>query len=257
MCRVIVFISGSGGVGKTSLIYAVSKKISSMGKMVCSIDLNFRLNHLSLLYDAESENDFKEYIIGRCDTDSVLNKENLYLNYVKTNSNFDYEKHIELIKFFIDEIKNRFDYVFIDINNGYEKTLQSILNVSNEVFVVCSDGEIDVLSSAKQIQKVKKLKNICNVKVIINKAKIIHSIKNKRLNENDLKEILNCEILYVVPKFYKNHYFKEKYFNKNLKKHILNLSYSIITNKRYGEKPENEYRGIVGLLKKWRYYKYE
>ena len=257
MGRVILFLSAFGGVGKTSLIYRVSQNISSMGIKVCDVDLNFRFNHLSNLFNYNDEIDLKKYLYGTYGTFEVLNKVNDYLYYVKTDLNFEYEKHIDLICYHISEIKSKFDYIFVDTNATNDYILNPILSTVDEVFIICTDVEIDIFRTQKIVKKLSKFKNINNVKLILNKVRIVHSIKEKCLNEKDINEILKTDIIFVVKKFYKNNHFlnaENKKFNPKILK---NLSYSIITNKRQGYCIQKEYFGIIGWLKKIREYKYE
>lgn len=257
MCRVISFVSAKGGVGKTTLIYNVSKLVSNKYK-VCVFDAYFGMNEVSLLYQAHEVQDLKEYLIGRIGTFNVLNrvKDNLY--FVRTNnSSFDYMKHRELIKFFISEVMGYFDYIFIDVNSLDKKNLELMLECSSESIVICTDEEIDIRNTSKMIYYIKTFKNVCAVNLILNKVRVIKSIKKRCLDEKDIFELLKVPILFTIPKLYKNNFFNNR--NLNFKRYSLlnKLSYSIITNKRVYFDVCEEYCGIVGFFKRIRYAKYE
>ena len=85
MCRIISFLSASGGVGKTTIIYNVSKYISRKNYKVCIIDGYFKYNTISNLFTNNNTVDFKEYIKGKIGTIDICNKYNDYLYFVKTN----------------------------------------------------------------------------------------------------------------------------------------------------------------------------
>ena len=107
MCRIISFLSAKGGVGKSTIIYNVSKKLADMSYKVCVIDAYFSMNEISLMFEKIEGVDLREYLIGKLGTSLVLNEYKHNLFYVKTNhTSFDYLKHLSLIKFFIDKSLN-------------------------------------------------------------------------------------------------------------------------------------------------------
>ena len=83
---------------------------------------------------------------------------------MKTDLNFEYEKHLDLINFFIDEIRDKFEYIFIDLNNSCDLITNSILSVIGEVFFVFNDTEIDLYRIFKIINKVRKFKKWMGVR---------------------------------------------------------------------------------------------
>ena len=100
MCRIISFVSASGGIGKTTLLFHAANELSKKYK-VCVFDSYFSMNDLSERYLGNVSYDLKDYLIGKLGTFNVLNKVKNNLFVVKTNERFDYLKHGELIKFFI------------------------------------------------------------------------------------------------------------------------------------------------------------
>ena len=69
---------------------------------------------------------------------------------------------------------------------------------------------------------------------------------NKVLDENDIYGILKTNVLFVMPKFYKNNLLKNNKQRNIIKKYIEKLSYSIITNYRekYDYKKRNPDFGV-------------
>lgn len=258
MCRVISFVSVKGGIGKTSIIYEVSKVLSEKDLKVCVFDAYFNINNLSNLYNERNSNDLKEYILGRLGTYNVLNRYRHNLYYAKTdNDNFDYLKHLNLISFFINEISEYFDFILIDVNNFCVSVLESMIMVSNEVLVVIGDDDLEIKNAKNLVSKIKNYNNIKSLKIIINKKRIIATLNKKVKNKNCIEKILNSEVVFQIPKFYKNNLLNIKNVSKNKKKLIDNLCYSIITNNYIDLGEEKRYKGIVGFLKKMKYFKYE
>lgn len=258
MCRIISFISSAGGIGKTSIIYELSKDLSSSKNKVCVFDGYFGINNLSLKYENDDDVDLKEYLVGNLSLKEVVNKANYNLFYIKSNSaSFDYLLHFELIKFFVEELSSFFDYILIDVNSLNMKNLSLFLECSNEMILICSNENITIRNSAKLLQKACYYSNIKNQKIILNMARVIGEIKGNFLGEKEIEEILKREIVFVIPKFYKNNYFLLQ--KDAIKKRIFfkKLTTSIIQNKKIYSGYKDKYKGFLGLLRRRFYEKFE
>jgi hypothetical protein len=65
----------------------------------------FGNNSLMYKFKKKESVDFKEYLVGDCLPDDVLNEETKFLRFVKTNSSsFNYVKYSKLIEKFFEEI---------------------------------------------------------------------------------------------------------------------------------------------------------
>lgn len=257
MCRIISFVSAEGGVGQTSLVFILSKKLSEVGKKVCVVDGAFGYNVLSQKYKLKSEVDFKEFHTFAVMPEEVLNKVNENLFYVKTNdSRYDYNFNGELIQYYINEIKDLFDYILIDVC-GEGKSRELFFGVSNEIVFVVSDREEILVNAYKLLSKIKKLKNILSVKVVINKARVIKQMCQKCLLSSEIEEMLKTEVLFVIPKFYKNNYLKVFDYDKKCDKFLNQFCYSIITNKPCIIDYKKYLKSPIGFVRKLVYAKFE
>lgn len=258
MCRIISFASIKGGVGKTSIIYTLSGLLAEHNHKVCVIDGYFNVNQLSLMYLKIGGVDLKEYLSGKTSSREVLNKclSNLY--FVKTNSvTYDYLKHTELIKFFISEIAENFEYILIDVNCFNEKISSLFFDSSNECFVVLDDEVFTIRNTAKLIQKVYLYNNIYNLKLILNKQRIIKTIKKNVLESEDIFSMLKVEGIFVFKKYFKDNIFCSK-LKGDSKSNVLSKFYkSVIGNTYYKVDYFKPYRGVVGYFRRLKYERYE
>lgn len=258
MCRVIGFLSSCGGVGKTEIVFNVSKEISKNGQSVCVIDSYFNINSLSLKFEKSDSVDLCGYLTGRYSISAVLNKYSRNLYFVKTNIlNFDYYSALKLISHFINEIKEKFDYILIDLNNFDRGIYEELITVISEAYIISDDDEVSIKNLYKIINGLKSIKSVLSVNVILNKLRVIKSLKGKCFKEKEIEEILKCDIFFSIPKVYKN---KSKIFLKNenvLYRYYRLLSYNIITNKNIKFDIYKNYKGLFGYFKKLRYFKYE
>ncbi len=258
MCRIIGFLSSRGGIGKTEIVFNVSKEISKMGQSVCVIDSYFNINNLSLKFERGDSVDLCGYLSGRFSMSAVLNKYSRNLYFIKTNAvNFDYYAMLKLIRYFINEIKEKFDYIVIDLNNFDRRIYEGLITVISEAYIISDDDEVSIKNLYKILNGLKLIKSVLSVKVILNKLRVIKSLKGKCFKEKEIEEILKFDIFFSIPKVYKN---KSKVFLKNeniLNKYYKLLSYNIITNKNIKFDIYKNYKGLFGCFRKLRYFKYE
>lgn len=255
MARIINFVSATGGVGKSSLIFVSSQKLAQMNYKVCIVDGVFGLNSYSKIVDAKV--DLKDYLCGKV-TREVLNKINRNLYLIKSDClNFDYNKHLQFINYLIDEISNYFDYIIIDSNVLDKISFCSLLNVSSEVLMITTDDEISLQNNAKLCSEILFQNNILNLKIIVNKARIIKEINGKVLGKNEIEKLYKRQVLFVIPKFYKNNFLKITKSNNFNNKILTEFCYSIITNSEPKYEPQKCYKGLVGIIRRKIYEKFE
>lgn len=258
MCRIVSFVSSSGGVGQTSLIYELSKMLAEKNCRVCVFDGHFNLNVISLKYKSNLCHDLMEYLTGNINAVDALCSENSHLKFVQTNMvTFNYLAHYELIKVFVSELSEHFDYILIDTNSCAKKQLSLMLECSNEVVMMLSNEVISIRSGAKFLQKIYFYENILSVNIVLNKVKVIAEISGRALGEKEISEIFKMPLLYVFPLFYKNNIFGGFASRKMLKKMMNEFCKSFMLNERFQSNYKKQYDGIVGFLRRKIYAKYE
>jgi MinD-like ATPase involved in chromosome partitioning or flagellar assembly len=264
MCRIVSFISCKGGVGKSSLILSLAVGLSEQRKKVCVVDGYFGINGISLMIENKFQNneecnfDLKDYLIGNLTAEECLVEASNNLFFIKTNSStFDYLSHYELIKFFIEELSFKFDFILIDVNSFSLKNSTMFFECSNETVIVLDDSEIAIRNSSKLIQKTFFYENIKSRNLIINKARIIGELNRQFLNEKDIEEILKIKVLFVFPKFYKYNIFELKNHRTKERKVLSKFVYAFESNQHVDCGLKLNYRGIGGFFKKKIYAKYE
>lgn len=257
MCRIVSFISGAGGLGQTSIIFELSKRLAERKFNVCVIDGYFNLNSISLKLNTEGV-DLKEYISGNASLNDVLITAQKNLKFVKTNcATFDYLSHFEQIKYFMLEISEQFDYILIDVNSVGKKQLSLALESSNEVVLIMDNDPYCLRNGAKLLQKVYLYKNILNINIVLNKMKIIAEMNNHALGEEDISDIFKIEPLFVFPKFYKYNVFNMA--NSSTTNSIIldKFCSSFITNQRRIIDYKKKYHGLIGFFRRKLYEKFE
>ena len=249
MCRIIGFVGSVGGVGKTSLVFEFAKHLASLKQKVCVFDGCFSNNSIIYKFNKKDSVDFKEYLVGDCLPDDVLNNETKYMCFVKTNSSsFNYVKYAKMIERFFEEIESEFDYILVDVGHF----ISLFLKIVTEVIVVTDDYKESVLKTYRLLKKVKMYENVLNVKLVLNKACVALEMKGERISKSDYEEFLKTEVLCVVPKFVKWNYFNYKNITKNNKVFIENFCNVLITNQASSYNYEKKFKGVIGFFRrKW------
>ena len=258
MCRIINFVSGAGGVGKSSIIYELSNRLAADGKRVCVFDAYFSINSIFFSYKTKTNVDLKEIFSTNFLIDGTLNYVNNNLRVIKTNSSItDYLSHEDEIKKYFKELEKIFDYILIDTNSFDSRILKLVSKISNEAMLITNNTFESLRRLETMLPIILSNENLKNIKVIFNKARLIHEFDGRAFSFEDIEDILKVKVLFTIPLFYKHNYFKnEKYtfYQKNL---IDNFYYVFITNKPFNISYKNKYLGIVGLIKRRLYEKYE
>ena len=251
MCRVIGFLGSGSGVGKSTIVFELSKKLAERKFKVCVIDAYFNFNSLSLMFKLKNTCDLKEYLILKKDMACVLNKENDYLCFLKTNSScFNYLKHKEDIENLLQKLSQLFDYVLIDINQYSLNQMNFWLKIIQEVFLIIDDSKDSVLKAHRIMKKLSLKRDILNVKIVMNKTSAIGQVKNLRLSPSEIEKFLKTDVLFCIPKFFKYNYFNYKKTQKKQKFLMEKFCDSFITNKGCVFDYTKHYRGVIGFFRR-------
>lgn len=261
MCRIVGFVSCKGGVGKTSIIKMIGETLSKNGKKVCLVDGYFGLNCLSLKMEKVKNKqsvDLKEYLHGELNYHSALNKVNQNLFFVKTNSgSFDYKKFKIAIENFILEISNYFEYILIDVNTFDNQSSDLFLKICNEVMVIVLDDEIVIRNTAKLIQKIYLYNNLKVKNIVINFARIIAQIRGVVPSEKEIEKILKINVIFSIPKLYKNNIFDDKKSTRKNEELLGKLCHAFEHNIFVCSGAKRKYFGLIGRIKRRFDEKYE
>lgn len=202
MGRVIVFTSGKGGVGKTTVCANLGYALAKIGKRVLMLDGDFGLNNLDVIMGVENKcvYDIVDVLSDHCRPRQALIQdffqENLYIlpsNHTFLSENLDYCR----IKSIIDELANSFDFVLLDCPAGIEEGFFRVVKCATESIVVTTPH----LSALRDCDKVIGILNSLNMppKLVLNRVRGDMQIDGDMLDINTIKEYLNVDILGVLP----------------------------------------------------------
>lgn len=117
----VAFTASSDNTDKTLHILNMAKHLAEDGDRVLIIDANLRESHLPAATGKSKERGFVDIILGDYSIDDALIHDDSYddLSYIFAGEVADYaDKFLEpdAIKAFYNDVRDRYDYVFIDLS---------------------------------------------------------------------------------------------------------------------------------------------
>jgi septum site-determining protein MinD len=207
---VFAVISGKGGVGKTTTSANISLAAAQEGKKCVVVDFDIGQRNLDMILGLENRvvYDITHVMDGEATLKQALIKdkksENLYFlaaSQTKDKSVLNKEK----VKKLIDELKEEFDYIFLDSPAGIESGFEHTILFADYVIVVVNP-EVSSIRDADRViglvdAKSEKAKNGSEVEklLVINRIDAELIEKEEMLAINDILEILSIKLLGKIP----------------------------------------------------------
>ena len=202
MSKAIVFTSGKGGVGKSTLTLSVGRALAEIGCRVALIDTDIGLNNLDVLMSVEHSiiYDLTDVIENRCRLSQALIEDKLTRGLFLLPSAHSYEQcHADgqSLKEVVSRLKSTFDYVIIDCPAGIEFGFHRAVAAADEAVVVTSSH----LSALKDASKVAGLirSYMMPVRLVINRVRGDMLLSGDTLSVEEIRSAMNVDVLGVVP----------------------------------------------------------
>ncbi|MDR3263740.1 MAG: septum site-determining protein MinD [Clostridiales bacterium] len=256
MGRKLVFTSGKGGVGKTTMCANIGIALSILGNKVVMVDADIGLNNLDVVMCMENKvtYDIADVVEGKCRLKQALIQDadfpSLYVlpsfhNYDTANitaSNF---------KSITDTLSTGFDYVIIDCPAGIDSGFHRAVAAASEAYVVTTPH----ISAVRDADKVMALLNgypLLNIGLIVNRVRGDMVVNGEMMTAGDISRLLKCTPTGVVPDddsiSIKSDIMRHT-TECEVKQAIMILAENISSGKRHIYDCTNDYRGIFGKLK--------
>ncbi len=211
MGKIIAFSNQKGGIGKTTSAVNIAASVASLGKKVLLCDLDSQGNATSGVgISKKSENTIYEALIGRVAPQEAIIQtdfKNLYCmpsNINLAGAEFEFvevENREHRFKNVIDQVKDEFDYVFVDCPPSLGILTLNALTASDGVIVpmTCEYYALEGLSQLMiSIRQTKKFYNP-NLEI----TGILITMYDKRLN-------LTKQVMEQLERYYGDKIFNTK-----------------------------------------------
>lgn len=201
--QVIVVTSGKGGVGKTTAVANLSTGLARLDFKVAVMDLDIGLKKLDLILGLENRviYDIIQVAEGECSLKQALVKDkrfpSLYMLPAAQTRNKD-DINEEQVIAICNELREDFDYIFIDCPAGIEKGFKNAIVAADKAIVV-TNPEVSAVRDADRIIGLLESADFTDIKLLINRLRPDMVKSGDMLSIEDLKEHLFIELLGVVP----------------------------------------------------------
>lgn len=193
----ILFTSGKGGVGKSTLSTTFAKVLSSEGKKVLMIDFDISLRTLDIMLSVSNLvlYDWYDVIAEDCDPEAALLKtRGPYLLAAPVG---DISVSEDEIKKLISYYENDFDFIILDCPAGVGDVLTLTLSVADSAFIISTPDYVCVRSAAVAAEKAHKAS--VPSRLIINRFKKNTVTNGRALNIDDVIDATGVQLIGIVP----------------------------------------------------------
>lgn len=204
MGKVIVVTSGKGGVGKTTASANIGAGLASSGKSVVIIDTDIGLRNLDIVLGLENRIvfDLVDVVDGKCRSfRQALIKDKRFDNLSILASAQSREKDAikpEQMKKLCKELEGAFDYIILDCPAGIEMGFKNAIAGAHEAIVV-TNPEVSAVRDADRIVGLLEAAEIKPIRLLLNRVRQGMVMRSQMLSIEDIKDILNIELLGQVP----------------------------------------------------------
>ena len=185
MAKKIVFVSGKGGVGKSTLCTATAKALSENGKNVLIEEADSGFGCIDIMLGLENEvvYNLQDIIDKKIDFEKAVVKSENYplLNYIPAPYNIDFSPTDEQIKNFHKSIDDKFDFILIDMGFGINDRMTAFFKNADLFLMILTPDLISVRDSEKMANFIREL-NTNEIRTVINK---VHTVGKNAMEDFD------------------------------------------------------------------------
>jgi len=201
--KVYCITSGKGGVGKSTITANLATALASKGYKVVAIDADIGLRNLDLILGLENRivYDIVHVVEGKCAVEKALVKDkktkNLFLLPAAQSKDKSAVKPEDLVRI-VEELRKKFDFVFIDSPAGIEEGFKTAVAPADKVLIV-ANPEMASIRDADRVVGLCENMGKSEPKLIVNRLDPKKVAKGDMLDADDVVEILSIDLIGIVP----------------------------------------------------------
>ena len=201
MGKIIAVASGKGGTGKTTTVAAVSSCLAALGYRTLCIDFDLGLKNLDLaLCMTEYVGaDFTDVQDGRMELMEACHEHPLLPNlfFLAAPADGDpTEPDVSIVQPMFDEIRNEFDYCFIDSPSGIGDGFR-LANTVADMTIIVTNGELPAMRDAQRTVDAARNLGISELRLLVNRV-LPENFRRLRLNIDIVIDTVCVQLLGVI-----------------------------------------------------------
>lgn len=202
MARRIVFTSGKGGVGKTTVCCNLAVQLAKAGYRVTVCDLDFGLNNADVVLGTENlaVYDVLDAVEGRCRPRQALVRHPRYPTLYALASNRVLDRYVspQAVRLVLEALSPQFDYILIDSPAGIEDGFHRAASCAEEALLVTTP-HISAMRDADRVSGILKSYRFSEVGLVINMVRKDFARRGEILSPDEISTALRLPLVAVVP----------------------------------------------------------
>lgn len=197
MARIIVFASGKGGTGKTTVVANLGTALAQLGKKTIALDADVTMANLGLILGLEGKKiTLHEVLSGKKKAKQAVYEGPAGLKVVPCGMSLNGVQKVKLerLKKVVLDLAANADFLLVDSPSGMGHDSITALAVAQEAIFVITPNFASVLEAMK-IKRVAERLHVKSPELIINRA----SGERTDLPQNEIESILELPVLGVIP----------------------------------------------------------
>ena len=175
MAQSLAFVSGKGGVGKTSLAINSAINLSLSGFKVAVLDADFGLSNANIMMDVKTDKTVSDMLSGDCNLEDVICHSHAGVKLIPGGSgtletlNLDTEQRWKIIRS-LDILQDDLDYLIVDTPAGASNSSIEFAAAVDNVVVTLVGEPTSFMDAYAFIKALHIEKGITDFSIIINMA---------------------------------------------------------------------------------------
>lgn len=176
MVQSLAFVSGKGGVGKTSLAINSAVNLSLSGFKVAILDTDFGLSNANIMMDVRTDKTISDLLAGSCELDDVIYHSHAGVKLIPGGSgtldmlNLDTEQRWKVIRS-LDVMEDDLDYLIVDTPAGASNSSIEFAAAVDHVVVTLVGEPTSFMDAYAFLKALYMEKGTINFSIIVNMAK--------------------------------------------------------------------------------------
>ena len=201
MARKIVFTSGKGGTGKTTVVCNVGYRLAKKGKRVLIFDFDFVLGGADILLkiDSKGKSTLSDVMMGNCRPSQVLLAcpQERNLQYLPASFSVD-TLPLPTVSMVVRFYEEAFDYILIDCPSGLGSNFFQAISEAEEAVVVSTLSPLSLRAADKTITLLKN-GNFAKISLLLNQVKGNEIVCGATLSPTEASALLKLPLTSVLP----------------------------------------------------------
>lgn len=195
MTQIISFVSGKGGVGKTTLVSNLGAALAQLGKQVLVIDGNLSGANLGIHLGLSNFYPFSlnDVLKGNVSLTHAVYRHYLGFDVIPA-SMVDIDVNPRRMKYVLSDVVGKKDFILIDSAAGIDNEVRASIEASDKVIIV-TNPELPAIVDALRVKALAEKHKRDVLGVVINKVR-----KEKfELTDREVEEILGLNVIGKIP----------------------------------------------------------